>query len=284
MINPINLIKLDEVKDSKGSTFHVGKLPDYDQEDYDLSNPKDFERFIKDVKSEVRGSFEYREMVKYLRNNAGMDRSGLSPDISNTDSKHIKIEIHHTPFTLEDIVRTVYEKRLFYHQDLSLEMVAKEVMECHYKCIVGLYPLTATEHELTHNGYLFIPPSNVFGRYDLFMKEYEQFLDPNDKETIEEIEAHEQSYDPKEQSQILAQSNIYIDPNGAYEVPMLGQFKDAVAKRIDTIRDNMYTLPVMSEQSKAKLESQQPVSTMQEAIYFVNENGDRVDNPPDSLG
>ena len=67
MINPVNLIKLDDAKDGNGRTFHIGELPDYEQEDYDLSNPKDFDRYIKDVKSEVRGSFEYREMVKYLR-------------------------------------------------------------------------------------------------------------------------------------------------------------------------------------------------------------------------
>ena len=64
MINPINLIKIDDIRDSDGKVFHIGQLPDYEQEDYDFSNPKDLERFIKDVKSEVRSSFEYREMVK----------------------------------------------------------------------------------------------------------------------------------------------------------------------------------------------------------------------------
>ena len=39
----------------------------HEQEDYDLSNPKDFDRYIKDVKSEVRGSFEYREMDESLK-------------------------------------------------------------------------------------------------------------------------------------------------------------------------------------------------------------------------
>ena len=60
-------------------------------------------------------------------------------------------------------------------------------MECHYKGIVGLYPLTATEHELVHNGYLFIPPKDVFGRYDLFVSAYSQFMEPEDKETLEEM-------------------------------------------------------------------------------------------------
>ena len=67
MVNPVNLIKLDDVKDGNGRVFHIGELPDYEQEDYDLSNPKDFDRYIKDVKSEVRGSFEYREMDESLK-------------------------------------------------------------------------------------------------------------------------------------------------------------------------------------------------------------------------
>ena len=35
MINPVNLIKLDDAKDGDGRTFHIGELPEYEQEDYD---------------------------------------------------------------------------------------------------------------------------------------------------------------------------------------------------------------------------------------------------------
>ena len=267
MINPVNLIKLDDIRDSSGKTFHIGQLPDYDQEDYDLANPKDFERYVKDVKSEVRGSIEYREMVKYLREYCGMDRSGLNPDITNNDSKRVKIEIHHTPFVLEDIVRIVYEKRLANHEDLSVEMVAKEVMACHYRCIIGLYPLTATEHELVHNGYLFIPPSKVFGRYDLFMQEYAPYIDPADKETIEEIEGHEKSFNPEEQNMLLSQSNIYLDPEGAYQVPQLDKFSQSISNRIDMIKDNMYALPTMQEAQQLPIHQQDI-----EAITFLDDS------------
>lgn len=265
MINPINIIKLDDIRDSDGKTFHIGQLPDYDQEDYDLSNPKDFGRYIKDVKSEVRGSFEYREMIKYLRNYGGMDRSGLNPNISNTDNSRVKIEIHHTPFVLEDIVKIVYEKRLFYHEDISIQAVAKEVMECHYRCIIGLYPLTATEHELVHSGYLFIPPEDVFGRYDLFLKDYDQFIDDEDKSTIEEIESYSESFDNTDQNRILAQSNVYIDSEGAYQVPQLSQLGDAMSNRIDTIRNNMYLLPILDEEKSFNNSSE-----MKEAVYYIN--------------
>ncbi len=268
MINPINLIKIDEIADTSEKIFHIDELPECDQEDYDLSNTKDFEKFIKDVKSEVRNSFEYRELIKYLRNYGGMDRSGISPRISNTDSSHIKIEVHHTPFVLEDIVRIVYEKRLQNHEDLSLQMVAKEVMECHYKCIVGLYPLTSTEHELVHNGYLFIPPSGVFGQYKKFVEDYDKYIDPDDKQTIAEIEEHEKTFNPEEQNKILSQSNIYLDTQKVYDAPSFNQFEQGVSQRINDIRNNMYMLPVLNEKNNT---GPKPV------IVFLNDKGEEID-------
>ena len=272
MINPMNLVKLDNIRDSNGKTFHIGELPEIeDTINYDLSNQKDLERFIKDVKSEVRGSFEYRELIRYLREYFGFDRSGIS-GISNSDGSKLKIEVHHTPLTIEEIVRIVYEKRRFNHEDLSLESVAKEVMECHYKGIVGLYPLTATEHELVHNGYLFIPPKDVFGRYDLFVSAYGQFMEPEEKETLEEIEAYGESFDASAQMKLLNQSNIYIDPTGAYELPQLDMLKDRFVNRIETIKNNMYSLPVLEEQIQ-----EQPI--MRPVFIFYDENGNRIDEP-----
>ena len=272
MINPLNLIKPDEIRDSNGKTFHIGELEEYDTIDYDLGNPKDLERFIKDVKSEVRTSFEYRELIRYLREYFGFDRSGLS-GVSNSDGSKLKIEVHHTPLTIEEIVRIVYEKRRFYHEDLSLESVAKEVMECHYKGIVGLYPLTATEHELVHNGYLFIPPKDVFGRYDLFVSSYGQFMEPEEKETLEEIEEYGKSFDSSQQLKLLSQSNIYIDPAGAYQLPSLDILKDKFINRIETIKNNMYSLPILDEQ----IIQEQP--KMRECLIFYDKNGNRINEP-----
>ena len=46
MIDPINLIKVDDLRDKNGNTLHIGELPEYEQEEYDLSNMKDFEKYI----------------------------------------------------------------------------------------------------------------------------------------------------------------------------------------------------------------------------------------------
>ena len=265
MINPINLIKPDELKNEKGSVLGIGQLSDYDIEDYDLSNPKDFTRYLSDIKKEIRGSFEYKEMIKYLKNFGGMDRSGINPNISNTDSNKIKIEIHHTPLTLEDITRIVYEKRLAHHEDLSVEMVAKEVMEDHYKNLIGLYPLSSTEHELVHGGYLFIPPSHVYGRPDLFEELYSEFIDDEQKETLESIREHEKDFNPDEQNKIISQSNIYINPSGSYMIPDIESLSNKMSGRIDTIKNNMYSLPILNENITENL---------REAIIFDNTEED----------
>ena len=140
-----------------------------------------------------------------------------------------------------------------------------------HKGIIGLYPLSATEHELVHNGYLFIPPSMVFGRYDLFIQLYKPFIDEDDLETLESIEDHEKVFNSAEQNKLLVQSNIYIDPSEAYEVPQLDTLKDRMSNRIDTIKNNMYSLPVLNEVS--------PKQEMKEAIYFVNDKGERINEP-----
>ena len=265
MINPINLIKPDDIKSTEGTTFNIGVLPDYDIEDYDLSNPKDFNKYLSDIKKSVRGSFEYKEMIKYLRNFGGMNRSGINPNITNDDSTKVKIEIHHTPFTLEDITRIVYEKRLANHEDLSVEMVAKEVMEDHYKNLVGLYPLSSTEHELVHGGYLYIPPSNVYGRPDLFEELYSQFIDDEQKETIDSIKEYEKDFNPDDQNKIISQSNVYLDPSSSYNIPDISLLSNKMSNRIDTIKNNMYSLPVLNENIENK---------MRDALIFKNEEKD----------
>lgn len=273
MINPNSLIKLDSLRDDKGTTFDLESLPPYENEDYDLQNPKDFGKFIKDVKAEVRGSFEYKEMIKYLKDYGGMDRSGLNQNVvSNNDDHRIKIEIHHTPLVLEDIVRIVYEKRLFYHEDLSVQMVAKEVMECHYRNIVGLYPVSSTEHELLHNGYLYIPPNNVYGNWERFITEYHPFIDPEELDTIEEIKDHVKVFSIEDQNKLLSQSNIYINPSNVYELPQLENLQLKMSNRIESIKDNMYTLPILNEEIKDK-------PKLVDAIHFVNDKGEYVDEP-----
>ena len=83
-----------------------------------------------------------------------MNKCSFYENVSNIDSNDIKIEIHHEPISLYDICIIVYNKRNFFHENLS--ELLKEVMLLHYKLLIGLIPLAETVHELVHNKYLFI--------------------------------------------------------------------------------------------------------------------------------
>lgn len=240
MIDPINLIKIEDL-DNSDKLFKLTELPDYDTEDYDLNSGKDFNKYISDLEKIVRGSYEYKALINHLRNYYEMNKSASFQSLSNTDSR-VRIEIHHSPFTLYDICRIVYDKRSFYHQDLSIEMVAKEVMELHYRRVVGLVPVTETEHQLVHNQYYFIPTTILWGRYDLFVSMYNQFLEEY-KSVLEEIEEYSKVYDQIQQNKIISKSSVYIDPNGAYELPKLEDLKSVLSDRISLIKNNNYMLP-----------------------------------------
>ena len=111
-----------------------------------------------------------------------MDKCAFLYGVSNHEGFDIKIEIHHYPFSLEDIVEIVVRKRQFYQEDMSAFMVAKEVMSLHYKLMIGLIPLSETVHELNHNHRIFIPIDKLMGRYRLFVEAYKQFITPEQLE------------------------------------------------------------------------------------------------------
>lgn len=250
MIDPLGLNKLEGANDYKGSVLTLDDIPPYDAEDYDLNSPKDFAKYIKDVENTVRNCYEYKEFIKFIRNWYDMHVSGWFANVRGFESS-VKIEIHHTPFSLYDITRIVYDKRVFYHQDLSMEMVAKEVMELHYKQLVGLYPLSQTEHQLVHSGYLFIPSHDVFGRYDLFRNIYDQFIPTDMIETLDRIEAYSneiQGLGMQQQNMLITQSNIYLDTSGSYSLPIFDKLKESMENRITQIKSNAYLLPTFEEE------------------------------------
>lgn len=243
MIDPSSLYLPDSFKGAQGSILTISEIPPYDQEDYDT---KDFNKYLKDVEKVVRSSFEYREFIKYIKCYYNMYHSASFENITGMDSG-VRIEIHHTPFSLYDIVKIVYDKRAFYHEDLQVEMVAKEVMELHYKQLIGLYPLTETEHKLVHNGYLFIPTHKVWGRYDLFFSLYREFAEEY-RDTLDNVEDYSKvAYDEEKSRKLMAQSNVYIDTSGAYSLPILDKLKAALTDRVSQIKQNAFMLPVFEE-------------------------------------
>ena len=122
-------------------------IPVMDIEDYDLFDDKEREKYINDLERHVRSSYEYRNMVQYLREYMNMNSCAFIPNITNEVNRKIKIELHHSPFTLRDICVTILNKRMKNNEMLTIESVAYEVMFVHYSLMVGLIPLSETVHQ-----------------------------------------------------------------------------------------------------------------------------------------
>ena len=228
----LNTIEIDP-----NHIIKIEALPEYDIEDWDLFNPKEFKKYIDTIGRMIRNSFEYRKMVSYLRENLYMNTCSFYENVSNENSNKIKIHIHHDPITLYDMCIIVYNKRMFYNEDLSEEMVSKEVMFLHYNLYVGLIPLAETVHTLVHNKYLFIPTTRVFGHYRKFLEEYHDFMLPEQIETIEKIEEYTLKYDPEDYKQLLDRNFIYLDLDNCIERPSYESIVDSLHSRIADIKN-----------------------------------------------
>ncbi len=143
-------------------------------------------KFVRTIEKLVRSSIEYREYISFLRDHFAMNECAYYNNINNKDSYKIKIEVHHTPFTLYDIAYIILNKHFtMYGDNINLSSIVYEILEIHYRGIIGLIPLNKTIHDLTHNGYLFIPTSYVFGDIEQFYQEYFNFMTEQQKELYE---------------------------------------------------------------------------------------------------
>lgn len=231
------------------SNINIQEIPTMEEiSPYNLMNDKEYKKYVKDVKAVVRKSFEYRQFINYLRENMDMDKCAFLYKVSNHDGFDIKIEIHHYPFSLEDITEIVIRKRQFYQEDMSVFMVAKEIMSLHYKMMIGLIPLSETVHELNHNHRLFIPIDRVMGRYRLFVDTYKQFISPEQLETLSRIEEYTMKHSDINDTTIIEQNRVtYRIDNPDYQLPQFGTINDSMVKRLEDIKSNNYLLPVAGE-------------------------------------
>ena len=224
--------------------INIKEVPFFDMEVYNLEDDKDYEKYIKDIEREVRRSFEYRAFIKYLRENMDMNKCSFLKGVTNEETFDIKIEIHHYPFSLRDIVEIVYRKRCGYNESLSIQMVSKEVMELHYKLLIGLIPLSQTVHEIAHSGRLFIPVDRVLGRYNLFIDLYKPFCDPQQIETLERIEKYTIENSDILDTTIIEQNRVtYNVTEERFMLPQFNQITDNMISQINAIKDNNYLLP-----------------------------------------
>ena len=96
MINAEYMNKIENVYvDGGSSVFEINSMDYFDAEQYDIYDQKDYARFIKDTETVCRTSFEYRQLINYLRFSEGMNTCTFLSNVTNIDNTKVKIEIHH---------------------------------------------------------------------------------------------------------------------------------------------------------------------------------------------
>ena len=235
MRNPNNIVQFDTENIDDIDYLKITSLESVNTDVYDLMDEKDIKKYFSDIEKRVRQSFEYKRYISYLKENFDMTKCSIYENVSNAENYNIKIHIHHEPITLYDIVVTIYNKRKFFHEDLSIFMVAKEVMYVHYCLMVGLIPLAETVHELVHNQYLFIPTTKVFGYYKEFVKQYNDFLPEGLEATLKEIEKASEEYE--DQLKVLEKHYIYLDASEVQSNPDLNKMEQNLRQRIHDIKN-----------------------------------------------
>lgn len=236
MRNPENINRLD-ITDTKTDTIKLSSIPEFEIEDWDLSDPKQFKKYINTIERIVRGSFEYRQFVGFLRDYVGMNKCSIYERVTNQDSFKVKIHIHHEPITLYDIVIAVYNRRAANREPLSEDMVAKEVMYQHYMLRVGLIPLSETVHELVHNQFIFIPTTAVFGKYWELVDIYHDYMEPETLDTLKKIEEISTNFNMDENKKVLETHMIHLDTSESYDTD-LDKVKQVLESRIDEIKES----------------------------------------------
>ena len=225
------------------------EIPPCDINCYCLEDDKEYDHYLKDIEKYVRRSFEYRKFISYIRDYMQMNQCAFLANVTNTETFDIKIQMHHYPFSLYDIADIVAKKRSYYKESMDLEMTAKEVMELHYKLIIGLISLSETVHELSHSSRLFIPVDRVLGRYKIFVEYYRPFIDPKLLEILDRIE----KYSEEEQSKILDTTILnenkisYEITDPGYMIPDVSKVNVAMIEQINNIKNNNYILPSIED-------------------------------------
>jgi hypothetical protein len=148
-------------------------------------NSSAYTEILKTIKALVRMSLEYKTLMGFLKGNYDMNQSFFFKGVKKTADQKFSMEIHHTPFVLEDIVATVIKKRMANGESLSSLHICHEIMHLHFDGKVGLVPLDKTSHALIHSENapeVFIPIQFIdFGDFSSFYTDYKKYIPENVK-------------------------------------------------------------------------------------------------------
>ena len=253
MRDPDNLHRFVDYAEDVPNFIDLPELDPFTKPDYDLNDEKEYEHYLRDIEKVVRGSFEYQKMVGFLRENLDMNQCSFYQGVSNIDTTKIRIEIHHEPLSLYDIVSIVVKKRVHFGESLEIEYVAKEVTYNHYAMSVGLIPLSETVHELVHNQYLFIPNDKVFGNWRYFVNQYDPWIPEENKRILERIQELTDACADDDYKYLLEKHYIYVNDVDGYKFPKLEDVQKLLKDRINELINTPkigYQEPIKEEAPK----------------------------------
>ena len=233
----LNSIEEDDIEDN---IIKLDEVPEYDFVDWNLDDGRDFKSYIKSVKSSCRNSIEYKRFTKFLKDNMNMRQCSFFEDIDDSvynSYRGVKIEIHHEPFTIEDIIGIVTRKRMAFGEDLDEESTAQEVMMLHYKGLVGLISLSSTVHKVIHGRYQSIPLDHIYGDYKKFMEMYKDFITDEQFEYIKNMEEATSLGYSDSFKKLFSKRYVYVDYDGKTTLPeyekVRNLLQDKVSKPIE---------------------------------------------------
>lgn len=184
-----------------------------------IATDKDKTKYIKYIEKMVRGSYEYKEYIKYLTDICEMNFCSVFENLSKELIKKLKLEIHHEPFTLFDVVNVVLRRFMNEEREINEYDISSEVLQLHFRGMVGLIPLSYTVHQLVHVGKVFIPLQFLDEGFMNFYNEYKREVNECDLEAVllKKLELSK-TFNFKSNS-ILHKKYIYITNEGYDSIP-----------------------------------------------------------------
>ena len=128
-----------------------------------ISEEKMATRFMENIKALIRSSIEYKQWVKWFKQQYNPIMCAVS---DNTQT----IEVHHHPFTLEDYVDIAIAFLYNNGMTFTAPLISDMVMRWHYMNIVGACYMSKTYHMRFHEDHdIVIPEEAIYGNIDQFL-------------------------------------------------------------------------------------------------------------------
>lgn len=145
-----------------------------------FENEGEYKKFISNCERMIRNSIEYKLWRDYIKDVLQIQTCAITDERMG----EVTIEVHHHIPSLFVLVKALINQKIERDEDFCTFDIAIAAIQVHYQNKIGYVTLIKTMHEKVHNGYLTIPMSLVKGDYHHFVRNYSEYLDEEDIDTI----------------------------------------------------------------------------------------------------